>query len=55
MWVCGLKQYRLRSDIFRYLVTPHVGVWIETFVANREPLDAHVTPHVGVWIETQIG
>ena len=33
------------------LVTPHVGVWIET---TNIPCDfpcTPVTPHVGVWIE----
>ena len=37
------------------VVTPHVGVWIET----RSPAQTWcaslmVTPHVGVWIETLI-
>ena len=35
-------------------VTPHAGVWIETYkiaIFNRK---AGVTPHAGVWIETYI-
>ena len=34
------------------LVTPHVGVWIETFVLYPFLMAKCVTPHVGVWIET---
>ena len=34
------------------MVTPHVGVWIETKRYWDEALNAAVTPHVGVWIET---
>ena len=35
-------------------VTPHVGVWIETFYyLTHYNLDV-VTPHVGVWIETMM-
>ena len=34
------------------LVTPHVGVWIETRWHKLRPNFNKVTPHVGVWIET---
>ena len=34
------------------LVTPHVGVWIETLNTDKQQLENMVTPHVGVWIET---
>ena len=34
------------------LVTPFVGVWIETVKAAKYQLQAAVTPFVGVWIET---
>ena len=34
------------------LVTPHVGVWIETVFREHYDRDVQVTPHVGVWIET---
>ena len=34
------------------LVTPHVGVWIETEVVPSQQEVDDVTPHVGVWIET---
>ena len=52
MWECGLKQKVNGSIREAYGVTPHVGVWIETY--NFYPLGnlAQVTPHVGVWIET---
>ena len=33
-------------------VTPHVGVWIETFTFILSSFPENVTPHVGVWIET---
>ena len=34
------------------MVTPHVGVWIETYVKDNMTDLYTVTPHVGVWIET---
>ena len=34
------------------MVTPHVGVWIETDIYNQIDGKVEVTPHVGVWIET---
>ena len=34
------------------MVTPHVGVWIETALNNTRLPRSLVTPHVGVWIET---
>ena len=33
-------------------VTPHVGVWIETYYVYCYCKGSDVTPHVGVWIET---
>ena len=33
-------------------VTPHVGVWIETYEQVTSYVLCDVTPHVGVWIET---
>ena len=35
-----------------YIVTPHVGVWIETCFFRDHTIFNPVTPHVGVWIET---
>ena len=35
------------------MVTPHVGVWIETDIEEVSVDGQAVTPHVGVWIETQ--
>ena len=34
------------------MVTPHVGVWIETTQKRQRNAKPTVTPHVGVWIET---
>ena len=53
MWECGLKQ--LGTDIFeRYgVVTPYVGVWIETALSTGTAGVKTVTPYVGVWIETR--
>ena len=36
----------------RILVTPCVGVWIETLPLNEQKTHIQVTPCVGVWIET---
>ncbi len=36
------------------LVTPFVGVWIETPLETKNRLARYVTPFVGVWIETYI-
>ena len=35
------------------MVTPFVGVWIETYLVNVIRYGRSVTPFVGVWIETQ--
>ena len=37
------------------LVTPCVGVWIETVIRQRNNVKSWVTPCVGVWIETLKG
>ena len=50
-WVCGLKHITKKTTIF-FLVTPYVGVWIETLVLLLVVSSVHVTPYVGVWIET---
>ena len=34
------------------LVTPRVGVWIETHTLRQQGMRRCVTPRVGVWIET---
>ena len=36
------------------LVTPCVGVWIETSKDYSDQMAAQVTPCVGVWIETML-
>ena len=40
------------SEGNEFVVTPFVGVWIETVKPLPSPLREHVTPFVGVWIET---
>ena len=35
-----------------HIVTPFVGVWIETVDGDLSLILANVTPFVGVWIET---
>ena len=51
-WVCGLKQYRNVPCRPQRIVTPCVGVWIETIRLGRRCRLKQVTPCVGVWIET---
>ena len=36
------------------LVTPFVGVWIETCPSRYTQTASEVTPFVGVWIETKV-
>ena len=52
MWECGLKHNEDRGQFQTCLVTPYVGVWIETERWIRDRTSALVTPYVGVWIET---
>ena len=50
-WVCGLKPLIL--FLWKIIVvTPCVGVWIETPLLSRYSYLRLVTPCVGVWIET---
>ena len=51
-WVCGLKQPLQKDKPGGLLVTPYVGVWIETLDQCRNVFPMLVTPYVGVWIET---
>ena len=50
---CGLKPQGVVSLFVDSVVTPHTGVWIETFCVNPLCFKTSVTPHTGVWIETQ--
>ena len=52
MWECGLKQSEVLKVLEADLVTPYVGVWIETPELIENGLHIIVTPYVGVWIET---
>ena len=51
-WVCGLKHHTQNGCLQAKVVTPYVGVWIETLSAKWLRLAILVTPYVGVWIET---
>ena len=51
-WVCGLKLYNCHHIYLGLLVTPCVGVWIETKSNDTYKFFKWVTPCVGVWIET---
>ena len=51
-WVCGLKLTKALQNITEYIVTPFVGVWIETTIVDSSRKARGVTPFVGVWIET---
>ena len=53
-WVCGLKLLYVLWSLMRSLVTPFVGVWIETLLIIKKIRHNRVTPFVGVWIETSI-
>ena len=52
MWECGLKPAGIAAPVMRTVVTPYVGVWIETRRRCRSASPHGVTPYVGVWIET---
>ena len=54
-WVCGLKLFATAGTVHGNIVTPCVGVWIETLVLLCFFLSFWVTPCVGVWIETSTG
>ena len=54
-WVCGLKLHYSGNRYYVFIVTPFVGVWIETVVELIPSLFLDVTPFVGVWIETSSG
>ena len=53
-WVCGLKLSNRAQVAYEKLVTPYVGVWIETCKLLDMLGYGSVTPYVGVWIETNI-
>ena len=53
-WVCGLKHGNIEHCPEVALVTPFVGVWIETAKVFQQHKVCYVTPFVGVWIETRI-
>ena len=54
MWECGLKQIAWSARLRISVVTPYVGVWIETECRRYIACEEEVTPYVGVWIETQL-
>ena len=52
VWVCGLKLAIVLVGIIRDIVTPCMGVWIETGQIAACRIGNYVTPCMGVWIET---
>ena len=54
VWVCGLKQARSKTGYRADVVTPCMGVWIETQIEAHFGVRPNVTPCMGVWIETQL-
>ena len=54
VWVCGLKLALLWGISKGRIVTPCMGVWIETQGIQRESENTSVTPCMGVWIETYV-
>ena len=53
-WVCGLKLRVSNTEGNEFVVTPFVGVWIETSSDTLSDSQCSVTPFVGVWIETDV-
>ena len=53
VWVCGLKHDRIKIDNRADVVTPCMGVWIETTLSGIAGAVSPVTPCMGVWIETE--
>ena len=52
VWVCGLKPASRRRNLAAAIVTPCMGVWIETVAVVISEQERWVTPCMGVWIET---
>ena len=52
VWVCGLKHKTVKNTYGAQIVTPCMGVWIETVCLLRINVTEFVTPCMGVWIET---
>ena len=48
-WVCGLKLPKAIAARSESLVTPYVGVWIETSMAQYSAISKMVTPCVGIY------
>lgn len=47
-WVCGLKQRDWQEKMWG-MVTPYVGVWIVTSMAQYSAISKMVTPCVGIY------
>ncbi len=48
----GLKLFMLFVMIYRWVVAPRAGAWIETFHCSGVIGSALVAPRAGAWIET---
>ena len=49
-----MKLILLFQNWIPLVVTPFVGVWIETIAGGYQAMGNSVTPFVGVWIETLV-
>ena len=52
MWVRGLKLMQSTECVWKILVAPYVGAWIETVLLLLIFSLIIVAPYVGAWIET---
>ena len=52
MRVRGLKPHAFYRVVYKYLVAPHAGAWIETISTPTGYFQGNVAPHAGAWIET---
>ena len=53
MRVRGLKRLSNSDKIWKSVVAPHAGAWIETTHSRGERKAWAVAPHAGAWIETK--
>ena len=54
--LCGSVDWNKSVELIKksIIVTPYVGVWIETCYESVHSKHHRVTPYVGVWIETTL-
>ena len=50
-WERGLKYLICMSCLFRFLVAPYMGAWIEILCSCKNERQREVAPYMGAWIE----